>query len=59
MEEMPYKEIASTLEIPVGTVMSRLTRARAYLKKELLAHQKKIDGKGNIIDIRRKQSKIS
>jgi len=54
MDEMPYKEIASCLDIPIGTVMSRLTRARAFLKKELLAHQIKIDKSGNIIDIKLK-----
>ncbi len=57
MDEMPYREIAVFLEIPIGTVMSRLTRARIYLKKELIAHQKTIDGQGNIIDIRLKKSR--
>ncbi len=34
-EDMSYDEIADTLNIEVGTVMSRLFRARARLKKEL------------------------
>ena len=59
MDGLPYKKIASFLDIPVGTVMSRMTRARAYLKKELMAHQKQIDRKGNIIDIKLKKNKIS
>jgi len=36
MEEMSYQEIAEALAIPVGTVMSRLSRARKAMR-ELLA----------------------
>jgi DNA-directed RNA polymerase specialized sigma24 family protein len=32
---MSYREIASTLKISMGTVMSRLSRARARLRREL------------------------
>lgn len=32
MEEMSYQEISETLSIPVGTVMSRLSRARKNLR---------------------------
>lgn len=35
VEEMSYQEISETLSIPIGTVMSRLSRARKALRESL------------------------
>ena len=35
VEEMSYQEIAETLSIPIGTVMSRLARARKAVRESL------------------------
>lgn len=45
MEDLKYAEIAEMLKIPIGTVRSRLARARAALQETLwtLAHERGIE----------------
>ena len=38
MHGSPYQEIAETLQVPIGTVRSRLARARRLLQKALWTH---------------------
>jgi len=38
VEGLPYAEIAHALDIPAGTVKSRLFRARKLMQKDLYSH---------------------
>ncbi|MGH7783305.1 MAG: sigma-70 family RNA polymerase sigma factor [Candidatus Binatia bacterium] len=40
LEEMSYKQIAEVINVPLGTVMSRLARARGRLKRILCSRLK-------------------
>jgi len=50
MEGMLYREISATMEIPIGTVMSRLARGRVLLKKEIM---RLLTSKTNVVELRK------
>jgi RNA polymerase sigma factor (sigma-70 family) len=42
LEEMPYREIAAVTSLPIGTVMSRLSRARRRLQECVTERMKRV-----------------
>jgi RNA polymerase sigma-70 factor (ECF subfamily) len=43
-EDMSYRDIAEQMELPIGTVMSRLARAKAHLRDRLIVAVNATDG---------------
>ena len=53
LENSTYSDVAEILDIPMGTVMSRLNRARATLKKQLIRTNKQTEFTNKVGTLRR------
>ena len=46
-EDMSYRDIAEQMGLPIGTVMSRLARGKAYLRDRLVPSESSVAGEAN------------
>ncbi|SRR5690606_13391608 len=50
VEELPIREIAEVLELPVGTVKTQLHRARKALRRALSDKKRRVEGLEGVVD---------
>jgi len=57
LEELSYQEIAEALDVPAGTVMSRLSRGKAQLRARLATRS--VEQPSNVVSFQNSKTKAS